>query len=997
MSLALALNNALSGLNVNQRALATLSQNISNANTPGYSRQVVDLSSQYLDGVGAGVRVEDITRKVDIYLQRAINTQTSHSGGSNIIDEYMQRAQILYGEPGSANSMDEYVESFFNALDALSLTPELPSLRNNAVNSGVALARELSTLAMSLEDLRFQADKDINEAVNFLNGELEHLYTLNTAINRAHALGNSTAGLLDQRDQAIQSIADFVDVKVYFKENGEVNLFTANGISLLDDSRYRLMYSPIPAVETLINDGVANPLQITRVDGSGVPVGNPVDLISSGVEGNITTVLRQGKLKALKDLRDTTFPDMLAQLDMLAAVLRDEFNRIHNDGSGFPGAHDLTGTRAVVPSDRSDWSGEVMIGVVDSEGKPVAGRYADEEDGFRPLTLDLASLNSGSGNGQPSVQAIIDEINAHFGIPQNKAEVGNLNNIRLVSNSSSLPGPLSQFSFDFELENISASDADFFVTGVTVLDDTAANITSVTSTIPQVPLNGAATYVTTALSNIVTVNTAVPHGFVEGQRIYLSDPGGPVDGIPAAELNNFFTISNVTANSFDIAVSSLAVAGGPQAVAGVTASPKYDSVVAGEKSRTIDAGTLTADLTANLASAFYMITVSVAVDDHQGGLSTATLQFRINNNNVNLLNDRYSVTAVNGNGVLVGADTNQGVMRAMLVDENGVELPMVNGVYADQVGYLKLEALDPNYRISIDELDSRQLGLASANPTVPGSGRGFSHYFELNNFFKSNNPIAAGDTLTNSAINMAVEDRFTLDPNLISTGQLTRSNQPTNSTPRSIGLTDNPFSTTLGSQVVRITTGAAHGLNNGDTIDINYSGLAVNGIPANELNRSFTVTNVTETSFEIIVGVAATATGSGGGPDVTASTRPENLPVYTFERFIGDNKVVQRLADLSLAAIDFMSAGGLPTTKLTFNGYAGSILGFAASSAVDATNAQRDNEILLEGFQTRANAVSGVNLDEELANTIIYQNAYVASARVITVTDELFDALLNAV
>ena len=68
MSLTLALNNALSGLRVNQQSLAVLAQNIANANTEGYTRKVVDQSSVVIDGVGSGVRVDDISRKVDQFL-----------------------------------------------------------------------------------------------------------------------------------------------------------------------------------------------------------------------------------------------------------------------------------------------------------------------------------------------------------------------------------------------------------------------------------------------------------------------------------------------------------------------------------------------------------------------------------------------------------------------------------------------------------------------------------------------------------------------------------------------------------------------------------------------------------------------------------------------------------------------------------------------------------------------------------------------------------------
>ena len=154
MSLSLALNNALSGLRVNQASLSVLSNNIANANTEGYSKQYVDQSQVILDGVGSGVRIDDITRKIDKYLDRSIQREMSNVGAASRVAEYYERVQILMGEPGQANSIDEYVESFFNSLQALSETPDRTSFKTTVAGTADTLARELSGLARALEDLR---------------------------------------------------------------------------------------------------------------------------------------------------------------------------------------------------------------------------------------------------------------------------------------------------------------------------------------------------------------------------------------------------------------------------------------------------------------------------------------------------------------------------------------------------------------------------------------------------------------------------------------------------------------------------------------------------------------------------------------------------------------------------------------------------------------------------------------------------------------------------
>jgi len=901
MSLALALNNALSGLNVNQRALSVLSQNISNANTPGYSRQVVDLAARYVDGIGQGAQVVDISRKIDEYLRRASRTQSSDVGEASTIDDYFERAQILFGQPGNTNSIDEYVQNFFNAMQSLAETPELSSLRANAVNAGASLAREVGNLARGIEDLRYQADQDIKEAATAVNNELVNLHTINLAIARAKALGSSTAGLLDQRDQSLQTIASYMDTTINYRETGEVDVYTVGGVALLDTNLYRLEFTPVNSIDTLIDNQPTGQLRVQRLDIDNVtPIGNPSVLIQSGVEESVTTVLRSGKIKGLQEIRDDLFPDILNQLDTLASTLRDQFNTLHNSGSGYPGAYVLNGTRQVQASNRTDWTGSVRLAVLNQDGTPTASGYSDETSGMRPLTLDLSQIDSGSGVGQPSVQAIIDEINWHFGAPRNRATLGNINNIELVSNSASLPGAPAQFNFDFELENISGVDGNFFVTDVQVFDDTAANITTTTSTVPSFTV---ANYVTTGTLNTVTVNTVGLHGFSNGDRVYITPPAGAIDGIPAAEFNQFFTITNVTATSFDIQTTTAAAVGGTFASA-ETVIPKYSTIEAGEKARTRADGTTTASLAGNPASTFYTFQVSVAVDNEDLGYpETAVLTFRVNNNETNLRNDRYSASSVSGLANLILPSTTQAYARATLVDADGNEIPRINGAYNDEPGYLRITAGNEDYVIAMTDINSSENGRLGDTPPQVGSGRTFSHYFELNNFFKSNLPIGTGDTITNSAINMAVEERLLDDSNLISTGRLVRSNQPAD-------------------------------------------------------------------------------------PDAT--------PIWTYVRDSGDNSLAQELAGLGVSNIAFTAAGGLPSSNITFSGYAGALLGYNASQADAASVRIKDSQILLEGFIARSDAISGVNLDEELANTIIYQNAYAASARVITVTDELFDTLLNA-
>lgn len=918
MGLTLALSNAISGLTVSQQALATTSHNIANANTEGYSRQLVDQSARLTGGVGNGAQIDDVVRKVDVYLQRAIRSESSTVGYNETIDDYYDRLQILFGEPGSQNSIDEYVEDFFNALQSLAETPNFSSFQATAVDTAEVLAREISGLAYSLEELRYQADQDIDSIADFLNGEMFHLKELNLAINRADALGASKASLFDDRDNTLKAISEYLDIDIYLEENGRVNVTSSSGISLVDENLYEFRYTPMVGVDAFINDAAVSPLEMHIVnedDGTSI---DSREVISSGIDSDIVSYLKNGTLEALHQLRDVLLPDIVSQLDELSARLRDEINAIHNDGSGIPGADTYTGTRLVSAHEEFDWSGEVMIQVLDEDGAPVRSVYDDEAAGFRPLTLDLSALDSGYGAGVPTTQTIIDEINYHFNAPPIKAVSGNLNNIQLVSNTTQLPSAaISTFDFDFELDNISATEADFWVTNVTVLDDTAANITSFTDTVPRVAVDPANAYSFTAGSRTVTITTSGTHGLVPGDRVYMEVPGGapailPGSGVASATLNSYFEVIDTPgSNTFTIQISSPSAATVVEGGFGAfDVLPPWQEVPAGSKERARDNGLITADLSGNQTSIYYDITADIGVYDNDSGqVQLGTVTYRVYNNTTSLLNDRYDITPNTSTGSIaeVYPDSPHQYLFAKLVDEDGVELRKSNGSYGEQEGYLQLvtNGLDGDtYTISIDELDSQQLGTLTGTPQADGTNRGLSHYYELNNFFASNVPSATGDTVAGSAINLAVEQRLLDDPGQISTGDLQRSVQ---------------------------------------------------------------------------------------------SADPDDLPVYTYERFESDNSVAQRLAGLANTKVAFDLVGGLPAQDSTFSEYAGEFLGFQATAAASYAKTLTDSETLLSGFEQQSDEFSGVNLDEELANTIIYQNAYAASARVITVTDELFDALLSAV
>ena len=589
VGLSTALTTALSSLNVNQQQLAALSNNIANANTAGYSRQVANQEAVFLDGQGAGVSIQDITRQVDQSLINAVQQQNSTVGQTGVISSYNSQIQILIGQPGNNNSLDSTVSSFFNGLQALAQTPQNTALQQAAVNSGVTLATQIQQTAQGLQGLQFQAETDINGAVTNINNDLNTLATLNQNISISTLQGQSVSGLEDQRDSALNDLAQYLNISTFTNSNGMVNVSTSNGAVLLDGATpYQLSYKAAPSVSTFVNGGTVSPLELFRTDRDGNPTGPPTLLSSGGVTSQVTTTLTSGKLAGLLEMRDQQLPDLMDQLDTLSATLRDQVNQIENSGSGFPGANSLTGERPVNADTTSQWAGSVRIAVLNSSGQPVASPYADEINGMPPLNLDLSSLNTGNGVGNPSVQGIIDAINQYYGPQQNKVELGNLNNIQLVSDTPALPGAPPGINFDLNLNNISANPASIYVTGVSVQPSTGANTTSTASPV-DIGINS---YTTSMGSPVVQVNTAGSSaGLTVGEQVYLSSPGAAIDNIPANNLTGFFTITGVNASGFTIDAGATALAGTTTAPTGTaTVTPPYATVPSGQNGRTVANG-----------------------------------------------------------------------------------------------------------------------------------------------------------------------------------------------------------------------------------------------------------------------------------------------------------------------------------------------------------------------------------------------------------------------
>lgn len=907
MGLLGALNTAISGLNVNQQQLDTLSQNVTNANTANYSQEVVNQQADFLAGTPQGASIASITREVNQFLTSQVQVQTSANSTNTTLTSYYSDIQNFLGQPNSSGTIDQQIDSFFTSLQDLANSPN-SAAETNVANSATTLAGSISGLATSLQGLRLQADSDIVSSINTINADIKTLFNTNEALVSAAANKQNTAGLLDKRDATLNDLAQYIDIKPTYSGDGEVALSTVSGTTLITPSTYaQLSYTPVGSTQQLINNISLAPINVTTFNVNGDSLGPPVQIASGGPATSVTTTLTGGKVLGLLQMRDSIIPSILSQLDQLASGITTQVNAITNTGASFPPPNSYTGTTLVNGNSTSQWSGNVMIAALTNNGQPIASPYTDEPNGMPPLTLNMSQLNAGSGTaGLSSVDQIIKAINQYYGTPQNKVELGNINNAQLQVTSPNIPDTNSTMSFAFNLNNISASNADFYVGGITVTDSSGNPVASsangkVTTTQPSVSVTG---FTTTAGSDTVTVNTLSNPNIAVGQAVYLNQPLLAANGIPASQLNGFFTVTGVSGNSFTIDVPGAgALASTGTAPDTTTALVKYSTVGSGQTGSTAGNGIITADISSNTISPFYTVQANIATVDSTGKLVTSTVTYRLPGETSNVGGNLIGASAATGGGNLVQPISTKPVLTAELVDASGNPLPTTNGIYGNESGYLKIVANNSSNAVAINQLNSQQLGFTGNAFGTAATNQGFGQYFGLNNLFNANTS-APGVTITNSAVNMLLESRILNNPSLIPTGQLAQGNQST-------------------------TAGA--------------------------------------------------------------------LPNLTYDINSGDNSITQELASLSTKNNSFPATGGMPSANTSFSQYAGDIIATTSTNSTTATNAQSDSQALLDGFTKSAQAVSGVNLDQQLANTVIYQNAYSASARIITVVDQLFTALISSV
>lgn len=229
------INNALSGSLAAQLALNATSQNISNLQTKGYTRQGVLLSAlgpgNGARSAGNGVEVSALLRFSDSYKSQQLWRAASDLGQRSQTQPYLTSLERVMGEDDSGLSAG--VDTFFTALNAAGDDPTSTPLRQQVVTAADSMAQHFNSIANVLASQQLSVQQQRGALVPQINTTLQSIAALNQQISGAAAGSSNTSALVDARDLAIDQLAGFVGISVLDQPDGSRSVSLRGGQPLV--------------------------------------------------------------------------------------------------------------------------------------------------------------------------------------------------------------------------------------------------------------------------------------------------------------------------------------------------------------------------------------------------------------------------------------------------------------------------------------------------------------------------------------------------------------------------------------------------------------------------------------------------------------------------------------------------------------------------------------------------------------------------------------------
>jgi flagellar hook-associated protein 1 FlgK len=313
------LETGVRGLLTHQQALEVTSQNMTNASTPGYSRQRAEIATtepftepsfnrvKVAGQMGTGAEVTEVIRIRDQIIDQQIRQETTTSGYWNARQDFLGQAEKIINEPADSNIRSE-IDAYWAALQELAKTPDSQPTRSTLRQTALTLTQDIRHNHDSLKTLHDDINEKIVSTVGEINRYAEQIAHLNKQIGKVTALGDNANDLMDKRDALVEELSKDTNVSVSYDEVNKITV-QINGIPLVsgEDANF---------IKTIEENNKGN----ARLEWT-LPKHQPV-------------APTNGSLAGLLQLRDQDLPKMIHDIDTVANTLISETNQIHKQGFG---------------------------------------------------------------------------------------------------------------------------------------------------------------------------------------------------------------------------------------------------------------------------------------------------------------------------------------------------------------------------------------------------------------------------------------------------------------------------------------------------------------------------------------------------------------------------------------------------------------------------------------------------------------------------------------
>jgi flagellar hook-associated protein 1 FlgK len=405
------INQASTGLDAARYGLSVVGQNMTNADTPGYTRQVADQASVDMGAVrgifagpGAlgGVTVTGTTRQTDPVLDARVRGEHARGSLADTTATQLQAVEGVFPEP-SDDGLGGQLNQFWSDWGAVANDPGSTAARSVLLKDAGTVAGTLNSMSASLSDVVTSTAGHLSTDVAAVNSAAQRLAQLNGQIAVATATGADPNSLLDQRDQLLQNLSELTGATVTVQPNGAADVAIGG--------------------QSLVSGVTASAM---TVDASyGVQLGGTAVTVGSGSIGAETTALT------------TTLPGYQSRLDAVADGLSAAVNSVQAAG------YDLAGA-AGTPMFGGSGAAGITVVLTNPAAVAAAGTPGGNLDGSNAL----AAADTGAAADSPDARyaALVGDVAAASALAQQRATTQDA----VVSNVDSLKSSVSGVSLDEE-------------------------------------------------------------------------------------------------------------------------------------------------------------------------------------------------------------------------------------------------------------------------------------------------------------------------------------------------------------------------------------------------------------------------------------------------------------------------------------------------------------------------------------------------------------------